>query len=101
MELRGSLTRATALAATGALAVFGTVAIQGAHRDLLHGLDVTASSMLGTADVWVTAAGDENILMTTPFKQPDQPRADARPVRSRACAPTAASSSTWPGGACG
>jgi putative ABC transport system permease protein len=71
MELRGSLTRATALAATGALAVFGTVAIQGAHRDLLHGLDVTAASMLGTTDVWVTAAGDENILMTTPFKQPD------------------------------
>ncbi|HYV14593.1 MAG TPA: FtsX-like permease family protein [Conexibacter sp.] len=71
MELRGSLTRATALAATGALAVFGTVAIQGAHRDLLHGLDVTASSLLGTTDIWVTAAGDENILMTTPFKQPD------------------------------
>jgi putative ABC transport system permease protein len=72
MELRSSLTRATALAATGALAVFGTVAIQGAHRDLLHGLDVTAASLLGTADVWVTAAGDENILMTTPFKQPDR-----------------------------
>ena len=71
MELRGSLTRATALAATGALAVFGIVAIQGAHRDLLHGLDVTAGSLLGTTDVWVTAAGDENILMTTPFQQPD------------------------------
>ena len=72
MELRGSLTRATALAATGALAVFGTVAIQGAHRDLLHGLDVTAASLLGTTDIWVTAAGDENILMTTPFKHPDR-----------------------------
>ena len=72
MELRSSLTRATALAATGALALFGTVAIQGAHRDLLHGLDVTAAAMLGTTDVWVTAAGDENILMTTPFAQPDR-----------------------------
>jgi putative ABC transport system permease protein len=70
MELRSSLTRATALAATGALALFGTVAIQGAHRDLLHGLDVTAAAMLDTTDVWVTAAGDENILMTTPFAQP-------------------------------
>ncbi|HMI90055.1 MAG TPA: FtsX-like permease family protein, partial [Polyangiales bacterium] len=72
MELRSSLTRATALAATGALALFGTVAIQGAHRDLLHGLDVTAAAMLGTTDVWVTAAGDENILMTTPFALPDR-----------------------------
>ena len=72
MELRSSLTRATALAATGALALFGTVAIQGAHRDLLHGLDVTAAAMLGTTDVWVTAAGDENILMTTPFAEPDR-----------------------------
>jgi putative ABC transport system permease protein len=72
MELRSSLTRATALAATGALALFGTVAIQGAHRDLLHGLDITAAAMLDTTDVWATAAGDENILMTTPFAEPDR-----------------------------
>jgi putative ABC transport system permease protein len=72
MELRSTLTRATALAATGALALFGTVAIQGAHRDLLRGLDVTAAAMLDTTDVWVTAAGDENILMTTPFAQPNR-----------------------------
>jgi len=72
MELRSALTRATALAATGALALFGTVAIQGAHRDLLHGLDVTAAAMLDTTDIWVTAAGDENILMTTPFAEPDR-----------------------------
>ena len=72
MELRSTLTRATALAATGALALFGTVAIQGAHRDLLRGLDVTAAAMLDTTDVWVTAAGDENILMTTPFAEPNR-----------------------------
>ena len=72
MELRSALTRATALAATGALALFGTVAIQGAHGDLLHGLDVTAAAMLDTTNVWVTAAGDENILMTTPFAEPDR-----------------------------
>lgn len=88
MELSGSLTRATALAATGALAVFGSVAIQGAHQDLLRGLDTTAGNLLGTADVWVTAPGDENILMTTPFMLPDQQRirtsgavADIRPYR--------------------
>lgn len=71
MELRGAVIRSTALAATGALAVFGTVAIQGAHADLLRGLDATQASLLGTADVWVTAPGDSNILMTTPFQQPN------------------------------
>jgi putative ABC transport system permease protein len=80
MELNGSITRATALAATGALAVFGTVAIQGAHRDLLHGLDVTAASMLDTTDIWVTGPGDENILMTTPFARPDLQRLRADPT---------------------
>jgi putative ABC transport system permease protein len=74
MQLRDTITRATALAAIGALAVFGTVAIEGAHRDVLHGLDVTAASMLDTADVWVTAPGDENILMTTPFVPPNERR---------------------------
>jgi putative ABC transport system permease protein len=67
MELRGTITRATALAATAAVAVFGTVAVQGSHGDLLHGLDTTAASMLDTTNLWITAAGDENILMTTPF----------------------------------
>lgn len=80
MELSGAITRSTALAATGALAVFGTVAIQGAHADLLRGLDKTQASLLGTADVWVTASGDANILMTTPFQAPDLRRLDADPV---------------------
>jgi putative ABC transport system permease protein len=82
MQLSGSLIRATALAATGALAIFGSVAIQGAHKDLLRGLDVTAGNLLGTAQVWVTAAGDENILMTTPFALPDQERIRASGVVS-------------------
>jgi putative ABC transport system permease protein len=83
MELRSSLTRATALAATGALALFGTVAIQGAYRDLLHGLDVTAAAMLDTTDVWITAAGDENILMTTPFAAPSRRALLAAPEVAR------------------
>lgn len=70
MELRGTITRATALAATGALALFGTVAIQGAHADLLSGLDATAAGIMGRTDVWVTAPGDENLLLTTPFAEP-------------------------------
>lgn len=72
MELRSSLTRATALAATGALALFGTVAIEGAHGDLLRGLDRTAAGLMGTTDVWVAAPGDENLLLTTPFAPPNR-----------------------------
>ena len=39
MELRAARARAIAIAATGAIAVFGSVAIQGAHDDLLTGLN--------------------------------------------------------------
>lgn len=73
-ELRGSTTRAIALAATGALAVFGSVSIEGAHRDLLRGLDANQAAYVGTADVWVSAGGDENSLTTTPFAMPPQLR---------------------------
>lgn len=69
-ELRAGSSRATALAATGALAVFGSVAIEGAHRDLVRGLDDNQASYVGTADVWVTAGGDENSLTTAPFPVP-------------------------------
>lgn len=69
-ELRAGTTRAIALAATGALAVFGSVSIEGAHRDLLRGLDANQAAYVGTADVWVSAGGDENSLTTTPFAVP-------------------------------
>ncbi|HEY2283144.1 MAG TPA: FtsX-like permease family protein, partial [Solirubrobacteraceae bacterium] len=42
MELRAGRTRALAISATGAIAVFGSVAIQAAHGDLLHGLENAA-----------------------------------------------------------
>jgi putative ABC transport system permease protein len=42
MELRSGRARAVAIAATGAVAVFGSVSIQGAHGDLLHGLEDAA-----------------------------------------------------------
>lgn len=80
MELNGSVMRATALAATGALAVLGVVAIQGARGDLLRGLDSTQASLLGTADAWITAPGDANILMTTPFSAPSLARLRSLPA---------------------
>lgn len=77
-ELRASTTRAIALAATGGLAVFGSVAIEGAHRDLLRGLDANQAAYVGTADVWVSAGGDENSLTTAPFAVPPALEALAR-----------------------
>jgi putative ABC transport system permease protein len=67
MELRAGRSRAIAIAATGAIAVFGSVSIQGAHSDLLNGLYNAASDMNAATDVWVSAAGNSNLLMTSPF----------------------------------
>jgi putative ABC transport system permease protein len=67
MELRAGRARAIAIAATGAIAVFGSVSIQGAHSDLLNGLYNAASDMNAATDVWVSAAGNSNLLMTSPF----------------------------------
>jgi putative ABC transport system permease protein len=68
MELRSGRSRAIAIAATGAIAVFGSVAIQGAHSDLLKGLDDASADMNAATDVWVSPAGSFNLLMTAPFK---------------------------------
>jgi putative ABC transport system permease protein len=67
MELRAGRSRAIAIAATGAIAVFGSVSIQGAHSDLLNGLYNAASDANAATDVWVSAAGNSNLLMTSPF----------------------------------
>jgi putative ABC transport system permease protein len=67
MELSAARARAVAIAATGAIAVFGAVAIQGAHGDLLHGLEGAAHDENAFTDVWVSPAGEYNLLKTTPF----------------------------------
>ena len=56
-----------AIAATGAIAVFGSVAVRGAHDDLLAGLEGAARETNALADVWVSPAGSYNLLKTTPF----------------------------------
>ncbi len=63
MELRAGRSRAIAIAATGAIAVFGSVSIQGAHSDLLNGLYNAASDVNASTDVWVSAAGNSNLLI--------------------------------------
>ncbi|HZL47956.1 MAG TPA: FtsX-like permease family protein [Solirubrobacteraceae bacterium] len=83
MELRSGRSRAVAIAATGAIAVFGAVSIQGAHGDLLKGLENAARDTNASTDVWVSAAGSSNLLMTTPFPPTEQSKLEKLPgVRS-------------------
>ncbi|HEY2282551.1 MAG TPA: FtsX-like permease family protein [Solirubrobacteraceae bacterium] len=72
MELGAAGARAVAIAATGAIAIFGSVAIQGAHGDLLHGLENAARDVNASTDVWVSPAGSYNLLNTTPFAPVDR-----------------------------
>jgi putative ABC transport system permease protein len=68
-ELRDPLTRvrSLAVAATGAIAVFGSVAITGAQHNLERGLDQTAREWNRAAALWVSPPGEANTLGTTPF----------------------------------
>jgi putative ABC transport system permease protein len=68
IELDATATSSVALAGIAALAVFGTVTIQGARHDLIHGLDVAVVQYLETADVWVTT--DNNFLTINSFQDP-------------------------------
>jgi putative ABC transport system permease protein len=79
MELRAGRARAVAIAATGAVAVFGSVAIEAAHGDLLHGLENAAHDMNAFTDVWVSPAGTYNLLRTTPFAPTEQAKLAALP----------------------
>jgi putative ABC transport system permease protein len=69
IELRSisNRTRSLAIAATGAIAVFGSVAIGSAHSNLQRGLDDATHDVNAIADVWVSPAGSFNLLATTPF----------------------------------
>jgi putative ABC transport system permease protein len=67
LRSRSNRARSTAIAATGAIAVFGSVAIQGAHRDLQNGLDRLAHELNASSQLWVSPAGAANALTTTAF----------------------------------
>jgi putative ABC transport system permease protein len=68
-ELRSMWPRTVGIAATGAVAVFGSVSIQGAHADLQRGLDQSARDVSTAADVWAFPPGLSNLLATTPFHE--------------------------------
>jgi putative ABC transport system permease protein len=69
IELQSSSTRARslAIAATGAMAVFGSVAIEGARQNLQNGLDRVSNEVTRSADIWVSPRGGSNTIATTPF----------------------------------
>lgn len=64
--LRATTVRSLALAATGAIAVFGCVVAEDSHNDLLHGLYRDYSEYVSTADLWVVNNDDD--LATEGFR---------------------------------
>ncbi len=70
VELRtpSSRMRSLAIAATGAIAVFGSVAIEGARSNLQRGLNAAARGIDSNAAVWVSPQGEANPFSTIPFR---------------------------------
>ena len=66
IELEATVTRSVALAGVAALAIYGSVAIQGARANLISGLDTATTEFFDTADLWVTTG--TNDLTTTSFR---------------------------------
>jgi putative ABC transport system permease protein len=58
ISLRGCTLRSLALAATGAVALFGSVALGGARNDLLQGIKGFAHGYTADASIWVNIPGD-------------------------------------------
>jgi putative ABC transport system permease protein len=72
VELRTPSTRARsiAIAATAAVAVFGSVTIQGSRNDLQHGLERSFHGITSVADLWVAPAEEQSLFSTTSFDGP-------------------------------
>lgn len=65
IELGATATRSFALIGVAAIAVYGSVAVEGARSDLTKGLDAAVVEFLDTAPVWVAA--DRNFLTIDGF----------------------------------
>jgi putative ABC transport system permease protein len=97
IQLRAPKTRIRSLAiiATAAVACFGVVSIQGAQRNLQHGLDASASSRDSGAAIWVTPRGESNVLATTAFSDPGGRAMLARVPRVKSVSEYRGSFLTW------
>ncbi|HEY3829152.1 MAG TPA: FtsX-like permease family protein [Solirubrobacteraceae bacterium] len=62
-SLRSTTLRALALAATGAVALFGSIALGGARGDLLRGIHGFAHSYAADASLWVGTPGDNQAVV--------------------------------------
>jgi putative ABC transport system permease protein len=62
-SLRATTVRSLALAATGAVALFGSIALGGARGDLLRGIEGFAHSYAADAPLWVGNAGDNQAVV--------------------------------------
>jgi putative ABC transport system permease protein len=69
--LRATTLRSLALASTGAIAVFGSVAVGGARHDLLGGIERYVRTYVGTADLWIVNGADDQA--TKDFRRGDLP----------------------------
>ena len=69
-ELRNPRTRirSLAVALTGAIAVFGAVAVGGTQVNLREGLRGSARGIDAGADIWIAPASQTSLLTTTPFR---------------------------------
>ncbi len=77
---RETRTRSLAIAATGAIAVFGSVTIQGAHANLQHGLDrLVHRRYRRLPTCGCVPPGTQNLLATTPFPTPSASKLGAAP----------------------
>lgn len=62
-SLRATTLRSLVLAATGAVAIFGSVALGGARADLLRGIERFAHSYTADAGVWVINPDDNQAVL--------------------------------------
>lgn len=74
-SLRSTALRSLALAGTGAIALFGGVALGGARSDLTHGIEGFARSYSADASIWVGNPGDNQAVV--PFAPSDLQRSIA------------------------
>jgi putative ABC transport system permease protein len=61
-SMRATTPRSFALAATGAVALFGSVALGGARENLLRGIGSSAHSYVSDASIWVSEPGDNQAV---------------------------------------
>lgn len=76
IELNAAATRSIALIGVTALAVYGSVAIQGTRHDLTTGLDDAVVEYLDSAEIWV--APNNNFLTIDSFRAGDSAAAVKR-----------------------